>query len=158
MKHDHRLWRVLHVLIHMHQHAEPMTSKAIAHMLSTNPVVVRRTMAGLREQGYVISEKGPGGGWQLGRPIQDITLLDVYQALGSPAIFALGPATDHKGCLVEIAVNAALDESLKQAEALLLGRFAQVTVAEIEQDFQDRWDASDCKDKQPSFLKIDPPR
>ena len=62
MSSDNRLSRMLHVLIHMDQREHPLTSDEIARMLNTNPVVVRRTMAGLRDNGYVTSEKGHGGG------------------------------------------------------------------------------------------------
>ena len=48
MSSDNRLSRMLHVLIHMDQREQPLTSDEIARMLNTNPVVVRRTMAGLR--------------------------------------------------------------------------------------------------------------
>ncbi len=48
MRNDSRLSRMLHVLIHMDQHDQRTTSETIAQMLRTNPVVVRRTMAGLR--------------------------------------------------------------------------------------------------------------
>jgi DNA-binding IscR family transcriptional regulator len=48
----------------------------------TNPVVLRRTMAGSREQGYVRSEKGHGGGWTLACDLSAMTLRDIYDALG----------------------------------------------------------------------------
>lgn len=98
MRNDSRLSRMLHVLIHMDKHQHSATSDMIAKMLNTNPVVVRRTMAGLREQGYVRSEKGHGGGWTLVRPLSDITLLDVYRAIGEPHLFAIGPADDQPEC------------------------------------------------------------
>src|SRR3546814_8971721 len=65
MRNDSRLSRMLHVLLHMARHEGPMTSDEIARMLGTNAVVVRRTMAGLRDSGYVRSEKGHGGGWAI---------------------------------------------------------------------------------------------
>jgi DNA-binding IscR family transcriptional regulator len=65
-----------------------MTSDEIGAMLGTNPVVVRRTMAGLRARGYVSSEKVTGGGWRLARPLEQLTLLDIYEAIGEPAMFA----------------------------------------------------------------------
>lgn len=136
MKSDNRLWRTLHVLLHMHQSKQPMTSQAIGTMLNTNPVVVRRTMAGLRERQYVHSEKGHGGGWQLTCKLEDITLLDVYEALGSPTLFAMGEAADSQGCLVEAAVNQALAEVMEQARQLLLTRFASISLAEIDKDFE----------------------
>lgn len=136
MKSDQRLWRILHVLIHMSHTQKPMTSQAIAEMLNTNAVVVRRTMAGLREKNYVQSEKGHGGGWRLSCSLDQIRLLDVYLALGSPSIFAMGAANSGHGCLVEKAVNQAIDEVLQQARALLLERFGQITLSQIERDFQ----------------------
>lgn len=139
MKNDNRLWRTLHVLIHMGQQQGPLTSAEIAQMLKTNPVVVRRTLAGLRDRGYIQAEKGHGGGWQLKVPLEQISLRDVYEALGEPPLISLGPNTDARvagGCLVEAAVNQALDEVLQQARQLLLARFGQISVAQIEADFQ----------------------
>ncbi|MCO3175233.1 Rrf2 family transcriptional regulator, partial [Pseudomonas aeruginosa] len=88
MRNDTRLSRMLHVLIHMARHEGPATSEAIGQMLGTNPVVVRRTMALLKNEGYVSSEKGHRGGWRLAKPLADITLLDIHQALGASSIFA----------------------------------------------------------------------
>jgi DNA-binding IscR family transcriptional regulator len=81
MRHDSRLSRMLHVMIHMGHHDGVMTSDMIAGMLDANPVVIRRTMAGLREQGYVRSEKGHGGGWTLAKPLEELTLLDIYHTV-----------------------------------------------------------------------------
>lgn len=120
-----------------------MTSERIGQMLGTNPTVVRRTMAGLREAGYVSSVKGHGGGWTLARPLSDITLLDAYKALGAPELFALGLATDTPTCLVEQAVNAALGRSLEEAERQLLARFGEVKLSQIAADFAAR--ASEVK-------------
>jgi DNA-binding IscR family transcriptional regulator len=132
---------MLHALIHMDRHQGAATSETLAGMLSTNPVVVRRTMAGLRTHGLVRSEKGHGGGWALARPLSAITLLDIYRALGDPPLFAIGLADDDPACLVEQAVNTALSDSLKAAEALLLQRFANVTLADLAHDFDARFAA-----------------
>lgn len=138
MRSDNRLSRMLHVLIHMDQHDRPVTSDVIGRMLCTNPVVVRRMMAGLRDDGHVESEKGHGGGWTLARELKDINLLDVYRALGEPPMFALGLAADHPQCLVEQAVNARLNNALLDAKALLLCRFGQITLADLARDFDER--------------------
>ncbi|MGE6742937.1 Rrf2 family transcriptional regulator [Allorhizobium pseudoryzae] len=135
MRHDSRLSRMLHVMIHMGHHDGPMTSDMIAAMLNANPVVIRRTMAGLREQGFVHSEKGHGGGWTLAKSLDDLTLLDIYRAVGEPSVFAVGPAYDMPGCLIEQAVNATLKDVFAEAEQLLLTRFAGVTLADIAKDF-----------------------
>ena len=139
MRNDTRLSRMLHVLIHMGRHEERATSETIAQMLGTNPVVVRRTMALLKNEGYVSSEKGHRGGWRLAKPLADITLLDIHNALGTPSIFAIGLSTDHPECLVEQAVNAALTDAFDEAQALLLARLGDVTLAQLADDFDQRY-------------------
>ena len=142
---DNRLSRMLHVLIHMDRHGGPLTSETIAGMLGTNPVVVRRTMAGLKAAGYVASEKGHGGGWTLARPLDRITLLDIHEALGNPKIFAIGLSDDDPACLVERAVNTALKEVMVEAEQRLLQRFGEVTIGALSRDvtFPEGWLGAD---------------
>jgi Rrf2 family protein len=135
MRQDSRLSRMLHVLIHMGRHDGAMTSEMIAQMLDANPVVIRRTMAGLRDEGYVSSVKGHGGGWTLARPLEELTLLDIYRAVGEPSIFAVGPAFDMPGCPIEQAVNGTLKDVFNEAEQLLHKRFADVTLADIANAF-----------------------
>lgn len=136
MRNDSRLSRMLHVLIHLAERDAPATSEDIAAMLGTNPVVVRRTMGGLREAGYVRSDKGHRGGWSLARPLEAITLLDIYTALGEPALFAIGMADDDPHCLVERAVNARLASAMHDAAALLRTRLQDVTLADVARDFE----------------------
>ena len=86
MRQDGRLARMIHVLVHMGLLGGRETSERIAQMLNTNPVVVRRTMASLRQYGIVESEGGRGGGWSLTRPLAEITILDVQRALQGETI------------------------------------------------------------------------
>ncbi|MGW7772299.1 Rrf2 family transcriptional regulator [Pseudomonas machongensis] len=139
MRNDTRLSRMLHVLIHMARYEHPATSETLAQMLGTNPVVVRRTMGLLKKQGYVQSEKGHRGGWTLARPLEQISLRDIHQALGASTLFAIGLATDHPQCLVEQAVNAALTDAFDAAQALLLERLGSVTLAQLAEDFERRY-------------------
>lgn len=139
MRRDSRLSRVLHVLIHMDRHCKRATSETISKMLDTNAVVVRRTMAGMRELGYVRSVSGHGGGWELTRSLEDLTLFDVYRGVGEPPLFAIGPPEDHPECLVAQAVDAALEEAMQEAQARLLSRFRGITVAQLAADFDARY-------------------
>ena len=95
-------------------------------------------MAGLREQGYVQSEKGHGGGWVLACDLSKVTLRDIYTALGCPSLLAIGNRTESPGCLVEKAVNAALGASFREAEELLLARLGEVTLAQLAADVNKR--------------------
>lgn len=138
MRSDSRLSRMLHALIHMDRLAGAATSEVLADMLSTNAVVVRRTMAGLRDQGLVRSEKGHGGGWALARPLDQISLLDIYQALGEPQLFAIGPSSDNPTCLVEQAVNAELGAALATVRGQLLDHFAKVSLGDLARQFDEK--------------------
>jgi Rrf2 family protein len=136
MKRDVRLSTVLHALLHMADAEHPLTSEDLAAMVCTNPVVVRRMLAGLREAGLVGSTKGHGGGWQLGRPLSGISLGDVYDALDAPAVFAMADRTENPRCLVEQAVNRAMRGTFARAEAVLLAGFRKVSLADIAADVQ----------------------
>ena len=138
MRNDSRLSRMLHVLLHMARHERPMTSDEIARMLGTNPVVVRRTMAGLRDAGYVRSEKGHGGGWLIATDLAAVTLLDVHRAVGGPRLFTIGNENPNADCAVERVVNAALESALNEAEALLIERLGTVSLAELARRFDAR--------------------
>jgi DNA-binding IscR family transcriptional regulator len=100
----------------------------------TNSVVIRRTMAGLRAAGIVRSEKGHGGGWSLGKELEDVTLWDVYEALGEPTVFAIGNRNESPGCLVEKAVNRSLAGAFEKAEALLGAELRAVTIADLARE------------------------
>ncbi len=136
MKRDSRLSDVLHVLLHMAQHNGPATSEVLAKAMRTNPVVLRRTMASLRDQGFVRSEKGHGGGWTLACDLSKVTMLDIYLALGKPALFAFGNRSDAPDCLVERAVNANLDQALLEAEQRLMTRFGEITLSKLSADLK----------------------
>lgn len=138
MKRDSKLSGVLHVLLHMAEMKDPVTSETLASAMHTNPVVVRRLMAGLRQAGFVSSAKGHGGGWVLSCSLKAVTLGDIHNAVGAPALLAMGNRTESPGCVVEQAVNAALDEACQAAEALLLARLNRITLADLSKDFHRR--------------------
>ena len=125
----------------MAEHDGPVTSEVLAKAMDTNPVVIRRVMAGLRVGGYVESEKGHGGGWRIACDLSQVTLRDIYVALGQPALIALGNRTEMPGCLIEQAVNAALTGTFRDAEALILARLGEVTLAALSADFHRRLEA-----------------
>lgn len=138
MKRDSRLSSVLHALLHMAEHRAPMTSDQLSLCLGTNPVVVRRSMGFLRRAKIVCSDRGHAGGWRICRDLATITLRDLYAALEEPEVFALGHRSEAPECLVEQAVNAALDQAFAEAEALLLQRMGEVTLADLAEDFTRR--------------------
>ena len=140
MRKDSKLSRMLHVLLHMARENKPFTSDYIAEMLDTNPVAVRRTMSGLKKAGFVDSEKGPGGGWTLVQDLKDISLYDIYLAVGEPSIFAIGNQNEEPNCLVEVVVNRSLDQAFINAQQILISNLKATTLAQLAHEFQIEWD------------------
>lgn len=138
MKSNSQLSDVLHVLLHLAQAEAPLTSEALAAAMHTHPVVLRRLMVGLRAAGFVASEKGHGGGWQMAAPLDRITLRDVHLALGAPALVSLGFREDRPECLVAQVVNESLQDAVQAAEASLLARLEGITLAQLARGFEHR--------------------
>ncbi len=133
MKRDSRLSVALHALLHLSQ-VGLLTSEDMAAQSDTHPVVIRRTMAGLRAAGLVRSEKGHGGGWSLVRSLDQITLHDVYEALGEPTLLAMGNRTESPGCFVEQVVNHALASAFEAAEATFVQQLRNITLAALAEE------------------------
>lgn len=131
MRQDNRLSRVLHALLHLDGMDKPATSEQIAQMLQTNAAVVRRTMSGLRDAGIVTSIKGHGGGWSLAKPLDQITLLAIYNALGPPQLFAIGNDDENPSCLLARSAYAATNEALGTARQHFEQSLERVTVAQL---------------------------
>ncbi len=140
MKRDGKFSIALHILAHLVEAgARPTTSEELAAHLRTNPVVVRRSLVGLREAGIVASAKGHGGGWTVARPAAAISLGEVYAALGERGELVAVREPHAHGCLIAATVDRALDGFYAEAEALLLRRLGDISLADLAADFHSRY-------------------
>lgn len=135
MKINNSFSATLHILLHMEQADKPMTSERMAAYIDGNPAFIRKLLAGLRDNQIVFAAKGHHGGWRLCRPARDITLYDIYIALGSPTLFALGNRNENPDCLVEKGVNRVMSSTLADARALILERFKSLTLQDVGAEF-----------------------
>jgi Rrf2 family protein len=131
MMRNERLSVALHVLLHMAERPErPMTSEEMAACVGTNPVVIRRTFAGLREAGIVSSVKGHGGGWRLARAASSVSIAEIQRALGERVV-SLTSEVEPPRCLLLQAVVRSLDEAVREAEQVLDRRLSTLTLADL---------------------------
>ena len=79
---------------------------------------------------------------ELEKQLQKVGMGQLHEALGEPAMFAIGNRKETPACLVEQAVNAALEGTFAEAEALLLQRFSAITLADLAADFARRHTAA----------------
>jgi Rrf2 family protein len=133
MKRDSKLSLALHALGHMAASPEqPMPSETLALIGPTNPVVVRRVLGLLRDAGLVTSAKGHAGGWRLARAPAQITVADVYRALGEALDPAPGAGPENPPtCAIERALHSHWDDAVTRAETALLVRLSKVSIADL---------------------------
>jgi Rrf2 family protein len=110
---------------------EELTSEEVAASVNTNPVVVRRSLGDLRRAGLVSVRHGPGGGWRLTRPLDSISLLDVYEAIEPEPLFALHHGEPNLACPVGRGIRPALTGVYDSLESSLRRQMAQTSVASV---------------------------
>ena len=66
-----------------------LTSDQVAASVNTNPVIIRRCLGDLRQAGLVLVRRGPEAGWSMARRPDDITVLEVYDAVAPEPLFAM---------------------------------------------------------------------
>lgn len=108
-----------------------VTSDDIARSVRTNPVVVRRLLAQLTRQGLVTVKLGAGGGARLTRRPDEITLSDIYLALGEGPLFQVPRLGETHECPVGRSVGPVLTSLLLRAEKGLLAELQAVTLADV---------------------------
>jgi Rrf2 family protein len=119
---------------------ERITSERMARSVNTNPVVVRRILGSLRDAGLVASQPGPGGGWRLLRPPEDISLLDVLTAVEGESGFSLRTRPANAFCPVGANMPSVLAGYFRDAEAAMERYLDQVSIADVLQAIRDGTD------------------
>jgi len=125
----------------LHGSDRPTSVKEIAERTNLPQPYLEQILLAVKGAGLVRSKRGVGGGYVLARLPEEITLADIYEALGSPNFFAFGHRHADPACLVEQSVNAALGSVYLEAESLLMKRLEAVTLAGLYTDFRHRMEA-----------------
>ena len=136
MNFNSRLSTTIHTLLQLADRQQPATIESIGKKLEINFNVLRQNMAALREAGLVRTDAEKGGRWFLSRDPAQIDLGEVYVALGKPALFVVRNRTEDGDCIVETSVSEALAAAFLDAEAALVTRLGQISLAELSLDAQ----------------------
>ena len=108
-----------------------ITSDFLAGSVGVNPVIIRQIILQLKAAGLVEVVRGKGG-IILARPLESITLYDVYEAVesvkGKLFRFHENPNPD---CPVGKNIHAALDGSLDEIQAVLEAKMQSITMKDI---------------------------
>ena len=131
----------VHVLIciEMFKNDHKVTSDFLASSVNANPVVIRRLLQQLKAAGIVRVVRGTGGA-DTARPIDQITLLDIYNAVecvddGGLFHFHENP---NQRCPVGRNIHAVLDVRLEKIQGAMENEMKSVTIQDILTDTQKR--------------------
>ena len=108
-----------------------LTSEWIAGSVGTNPVVIRRQLAVLREAKLVESKGARGGGWALARSPEAIKLSQVRAALGEEATFRMHKNDPSPDCVVGQNVRQALESVYEDAEKAVMRSLQTSTIKDL---------------------------
>lgn len=133
MKITSRLTVAVHILLAIDRlgNQYKMTSDFLASSVNVNPVVIRRTLSGLKAA-QLVDVKAGSGGATLKRDAKEITLYDVYTAMG-----CIGDGLFHfhenpnPNCPVGKNIHAVLDMHLFNAQTAMENELKKVTLADI---------------------------
>jgi DNA-binding IscR family transcriptional regulator len=136
MSANSRLTTAVHALCWLElaaRRARPgLTSEQIAASLASHPVLVRRVLGPLRDAGVVnVSGRGPNAAWSLGHPAAEISLLDVYDALGREPAFNLHPHEPNLECPVGFGIRPVLSQVYVDVDNAIAGQLEQRTIADL---------------------------
>lgn len=112
-----------------------ITSDFLADSINVNPVIIRKLLSQLKNAGLIQVKRGSGGA-SFSRPLEDITLLDIYRAVdcvekGELFHFHENP---NQQCLVGRNIHNILDDKLDRIQNAMEREMASITMADVIED------------------------
>lgn len=110
---------------------ENLKSDDLAKSVNTNPVVIRRLLSQMSQAGLVISQTGANGGSRLSRRPEEISLAEIYKAVGCSGVFALHAKEPNKDCPVGKNIEAVLCCLQKEIDRSIEEKLARYTLQNV---------------------------
>ncbi len=127
--------------IALHRHRGPVSVTEVAERQAISSAYLEQLVSKLKRAGLLQSVRGPGGGYELARPLADVRVSDIIAAVGEgvDATRCHGAADCHDGamCLTHdlwSALSSHIDDFLSSVtlDTLLAGRGSQQAVGRHE--------------------------
>ncbi|HTK06896.1 MAG TPA: Rrf2 family transcriptional regulator [Ktedonobacteraceae bacterium] len=136
MSANSRLTLAIHTLTWMANNQdrhEFATSERIAGSVNTNPVILRGLLGMMEKHELVHVHRGCYAGWKLARKPEEITLLEVYQAVKPDPLFALHHTPPNPHCCIGCGIGPVLEDVYANTQKALEQELAHTTIADILQ-------------------------
>ena len=108
-----------------------VTSADLAESINTSRTFVRRTLARLAKAGLVDTARGKNGFCRLSRDPKRINLLSIYQAVGSPPVFAIHGYPANRDCQVSSGIKDALGIVREASQRALENSLAKIKLSDV---------------------------
>ncbi len=112
-----------------------ITSEFLASSVNVNPVVIRRLLQQLKRAGIVVVKRGSGGA-DISKNLEDITLLDIYNAVESVENGELFHFHENPNVLCPIGRNIhnIMDRRLLEIQEAMESQMRSVTIRDVMDD------------------------
>lgn len=142
MKYSVRLSDAVHLMVYIEvAKGSILSSAAIAKSIQTNPAYIRQLMMKLKRAGLLQSVHGHANP-KLARPPEEISLLDVYNAVEGDKPLLHLDADINPECDIGINIQYALKGYYEQIQNNIRQEMDQIKLSDIMKDFQRVYDAS----------------
>lgn len=126
----------LHILTLLEKaKGELLSSDYIAGSININPVLVRKELINLRNQGFVESKEGKNGGSFLSKSADSITLDQVYAAVRQNNLLGTSKNDPNPQCPVGKQINQHLNTLYDHTEQVLIQELSKKTLADFSKQF-----------------------
>jgi len=128
------------IIIALRGKESKVTSDFLAASVGVNPVIIRKTLSQLKNAELISVARGTGGA-EIIKDLEDISLLDVYQAVeclgkkGQLFSFHDNPNPD---CPVGANIHRVLDEKLDKIQEAMEEELSQTSLARVVADAESR--------------------
>jgi FeS assembly SUF system regulator len=109
--------------------AEPISARDLATGMGLPLPTVSKVLKLLSGGELLVSTRGPGGGYALGRPPAEITLAEMFEALEGP--MAVTDCADTSGCSCDLEVACGLKPNWNWINRQLLGTLRGITLQDM---------------------------
>ena len=117
-----------------------VTSDFLASSVGVNPVIIRKTLSQLKKADLISVARGTGGA-EIIKDLEDISLLDVYQAvecLGKKGQLFSVHDNPNPACPVGANIHGILDEKLQKIQLAMEQELSQTSLAQVVADAEAR--------------------
>ena len=128
------------VIIALEGKENKVTSDFLASSVGVNPVIIRKTLSQLKKAELISVARGTGGAAII-KNLEDISLLDVYQAvecLGKTGKLFSFHDNPNPACPVGANIHEVLDQKLLDIQLAMENQLRQTSLAQVVEDAQDK--------------------